>query len=107
MSSRMNAIASSLSLSRAQRGIYGGAAIQRALVAAPPEMPRCARHNLKNYRSALSNFSRIFTKLYGGHGPVYKNDNLFSYFLAISEIWSSNVFVFSRSTRNAAFMIIL
>src|SRR5205814_7330010 len=60
-----------------------------------------------NYLSALSNFKRMLTKLYGGHGPVYRNDNLFSYFLAISEIWSSNAFVFSRSTRNAAFMIIL
>jgi len=36
--------------------------------------------------SALSRFNRIFTKLYGGHGPVYRNESLFSYFFAISEI---------------------
>src|SRR5205814_8769506 len=47
-----------------------------------------------NYRSARSNFNRMFTKLYGGHGPVYRNESLLSYFLAISEIWSSKAFVF-------------
>src|SRR6185503_18235326 len=53
-----------------------------------------------------SSFSRILTKLYGGHGPVYLNVSL-SNVDAISLMRRSKAGSWSRWTRKAAFMIIL
>src|SRR5439155_18723533 len=55
---------------------------------------------------ARSSFSRILTKLYGGHGPVYLNVSL-SNRLAIVLTLASNALSRSREIRNAPFMIIL
>src|ERR687897_3240563 len=46
----------------------------------------------------------MFTKLYGGHGPVYLKVS-FSYCWPISLTRESNACSISRETRNAAFMI--
>src|SRR5207245_9437547 len=54
-----------------------------------------------------SSFNRMFTKLYGGQGPVYLNLRLIPYFLAILFTTRSNSYSRSRSTRTAAFIFIL
>ena len=46
----------------------------------------------------------MFTKLYGGHGPVYLNVSL-SYRAPISLMRESNSAPCSRETRNAAFLV--
>src|SRR4029453_2346256 len=60
----------------------------------------------KPVQCARSSFRRMFTKVYGGHGPVYLNVSV-SYCWPISLTRESNACSISRDTRNAAFMIIL
>src|SRR5581483_817320 len=54
-----------------------------------------------------SSLRRMLTKLYGGQGPVYLNLRRFPYLRAILFTTSSNSASRLRSTRKAAFMIIL
>src|SRR5437667_11822052 len=54
-----------------------------------------------------SSLSRMLTKLYGGQGPVYLNFRRFPYLRAILLTTLSNSVSRLRSTRKAAFMIIL
>ena len=54
-----------------------------------------------------SSFRRMFTKLYGGHGPVYLKFSRSPNFLAMRLTAASNSASRSRSSRKAAFMIIL
>src|SRR4029077_17965313 len=53
-----------------------------------------------------SSFSLMFTKLYGGQGPVYLKVSLWCP-AAIDFTRASKALSWSRETRNAAFMIIL
>src|SRR5436190_13424146 len=64
------------------------------------------QHGIQNEHHARSSFNRMFTKLYGGHGPVYLNVSL-SNLPAIAFTLASNADSWSREIRNAAFMIIL
>src|SRR5947207_1000277 len=58
-------------------------------------------------QSAFSSFSLMLTKLYGGQGPEYLNDSSSSYLRLVSFTRSSKTTSDARSTRKAAFRIIL